>query len=77
MDLFKQLFLIKQVKGYNMNKNCFSPQSEPHSAKLCFSVDLSIFREIHRELPILVKKVTISENSTETLKKSSFFLTSL
>ncbi len=26
LELFKQLFLIKPVKGTNINKNCFSPQ---------------------------------------------------
>ena len=43
LDLFKQFFLIKPVKGDNINKNCFSPQSEPHSAKLCLSVVLKHF----------------------------------
>ena len=43
LDLFKQIFLIKPVKGDNINKNCFSPQSEPHSAKLCLSVVLKHF----------------------------------
>ena len=42
-DLFKQLFLIKSLKGDNINQNCFSPQSEPHTAKLCFSVVLKHF----------------------------------
>ena len=41
--LFKQIFLIKQVKGINFNKNCFSPQSEPHTAKLCLSFVLKLF----------------------------------
>ena len=45
LDLFKQLFLIKQVKGEQiLTKTCFSPQSEPHTAKLCFSVVLKHFR---------------------------------
>ena len=43
MDLFKQNFLIKPVIGININKNCFSPQIEPHTAKLCFSVVLKRF----------------------------------
>ena len=30
-------------KGININKNCFSPQSEPHTAKLCLSVVLKQF----------------------------------
>ncbi len=30
--------------GTNINKNCFSHQSEPHTDKLCFSVVLKHFR---------------------------------
>ena len=71
LDLFKQLFLIKPVKGDNINKNCFSPKSEPHTTKLCFSVVLNHFGGSHRELLILVKKVAISERSTE--KPGNFF----
>ena len=43
LDLFKQLFFIKPVKGDKYEQNCFSPQSEPHSAKLCISVVLKHF----------------------------------
>ena len=73
LDLFKQLFLIKPVKGNNINKNCFSPKSEPPTTKLCFSVVLNHFGGSHRELLILVKKVAISERSTEKLR-NFFFL---
>ena len=31
-------FWSNQLKGTIINKDCFSPQSEPHTAKLCFSV---------------------------------------
>ena len=31
-------FCSNQKNGTNINKNCFSPQNEPHTAKLCFSV---------------------------------------
>ena len=73
MDLFKQLFLIKQVKcGKYQTKTCFSPQSEPHTAKLCFSVVLEHLGEIHREFLFLLKKVTISEKCTEILRKVVF-----
>ena len=41
LDLCKQLFLFKPVKGDKFNKNCFSPQSEAHTAKLCLSVVLN------------------------------------
>ena len=43
VGFFNQMFLIKPVKWVNINKNCFSPQSEPHTAKPCFSVVLKHF----------------------------------
>ncbi len=44
LDLFKQLFLIKPVKGINIKKKKgFFPQSEPHTAKICLSVVLKHF----------------------------------
>ena len=43
LNLFKQLFLIKPVKGININKNCCSPQNEQRTAKLCLSVVLKHF----------------------------------
>ena len=58
--------------GTKINKKCFSPHSEPHSAKLCFSVVLNIFQEIHREHLFLVKKVAIAERSTEILRNLVF-----
>ena len=58
--------------GININKNCFSPQNEPQTAKLCLSVVFSIFWEIHRELFILDIKLTISETNTEILRNFLF-----
>ena len=58
--------------GEILTKTGVSPQIEPHTAKLCFSVFLSIFGEINRELLYLVKKVAISERSTEILRKFVF-----
>ena len=40
----KQPFLFKAVKWEKYYKNCFSPQYEPHTAKLCFSAVLKHFR---------------------------------
>ena len=37
-------FLFKAVKWTIINKNCFSPQNEPHTAKLCFQVVFKHFR---------------------------------
>ena len=42
-DLFKQVFLIKPKKGIYINKKRFSPQSEPHTVKLCLSDVLKNF----------------------------------
>ena len=58
--------------GLNINKNSFTPQSEPHTTKLCLSVVFKHFGEIHRELFFLDIKVTISQSSTEILRKFVF-----
>ncbi len=50
-----------------LTKNCFSPQSEPHTAKLCFSVVLKHLVEIHREL-FLVQKVTSQKGALKDLE---------
>ena len=42
-DMFKLLFFIKSVKGDKKNKKKYSPQSEPHTAKLWLSVVLKYF----------------------------------
>ena len=38
-------FWSNQLKGININKNCFTPLSEQHTAKLCYSVVLKHFWE--------------------------------
>ena len=43
LDLFKPLFLIKPLKGDKYYQKMFSPQSEAHTDKLCFSVVLKHF----------------------------------
>ena len=72
LDWFKELFLIKPLKGDKYYQKLFISQSEPHTAKLCLSVVLKTFGEIHRELFFLDIKVTISETSTEILRKFLF-----
>ena len=68
LDLYKQLFLFKPV-----NTNCFSPQSEPHTAKLCLSFVLKYFGgEFLENFFFLDIKVTISEMSTEILRNLLF-----
>ena len=58
--------------GEILIKTCFSPQSEPHTVKLVFSVVLKHFWGFHRELLFLVQKVIISERSSEILRKITF-----
>ena len=54
-------FFDQTIKsGQILTKTVFLLKSQPHTAKLCFSVVWSIFGEIHRELHFL-EKVTQSE----------------
>ena len=55
-----------------MKKKSFSPQSEPHIAKLCLSVVLKHFGKIYRELFFLDIKVFIAERSPKILRKFVF-----
>ncbi len=57
--------------GEILTKTCFSPQTEQHTAKLCFSVILAFLGKF-RELLFLVQKWAISERSTEILRKLFF-----
>ena len=69
LDLFKNFFWSNQKKGTNINKNCFSAQSEPHTAKLCFSVVMKHFRGNSEVSSLFSKKMNISERWTEKLRK--------
>ena len=54
-------------------KPCFSPQSEPHTAKLCFSVVLRHFCGNSQRTSLYgKKKMVISERSTIILRKLVF-----
>ena len=33
-------FCTKQLNGANINENCFTPQNEPNTIKLCFYIVL-------------------------------------
>ncbi len=52
-----------------LTKTCFSPQSEPHTAKLCFSVVLKDFRGNSQRTSLFSQKSGFSEKSKEILKK--------
>ena len=71
LDLFKQLFLIKAVKVDKCNKNCFSPQNEPQ-LNYAFVFFVAFLGKIYWKLLFLVKKVTISERSSEKRLKFVF-----
>ncbi len=58
--------------GGILTKTCFSPQSEPHTAKQCFSVVLKHCLGNSQRTSLFVKKVTISERRTEILRKFVF-----
>ena len=73
LDLFKQLFLIKQVKGDKYEQKLFFPNKVSHILlNYAFLLFWSIVGEIYRELFFLDIKVTISETSSEILRKFVF-----
>ena len=55
-----------------MNKNCSPPQNKLHSAELCLSFVLKNFWRNSQKTFFLDVKVTISESSTEILRKFVF-----
>ncbi len=55
-----------------LTKTCFSPRSEPLTDKLCFSVVLKHFRGNSQRSYLFSPKMTISEKSTEILRKVVF-----
>ena len=66
-------FRSNQLNVGNINKNFFSPQSEPHTAKLCFSVVLTHFwGKFTENFFFLVKKETFLESSTDILRNLFF-----
>ena len=65
-------FWSNQWNGGYINKNSFSPQSKPHTAKLCFSVVLKHFRGNSQRTFFLDQKLAISERRTEILTKFVF-----
>ena len=73
LELFKQLFLIKPVKGVKLKKQTVFLQKVSHILlNYVFLLFWSIFGEIHRELFFLDIKVIIVEMSTKILKKFVF-----
>ncbi len=73
LDLFKQLFLIKTVKGNKcFKKNVFLHKVSHILLNYAFLLFLSNLVEIHRELFFLDIKFTISKTSTIIQRKLVF-----
>ena len=58
--------------GQKLTETVFHPKVSHIQLNYAFLLFWSIFGEMHRELLFLVKKVAISERSTETLRKFVF-----
>ena len=58
--------------GEILKKTCFSPLSEQHTDKLCFSVVLKHFFGNSQRTSLFIPNMTISERSTEKLRKFVF-----
>ena len=53
-------FLSNQSNGININKNCFSPQSELHTAKLSLSVVLNHFGGLSQKRALKISEIFFS-----------------
>ena len=60
-------------RGQILTKNDFFPKVSHIQLNYVFRLFWSIFGEIQREIPFLIKKVTLSERSTKILRKFVFF----
>ena len=58
--------------GEILTKTCFSPQCEPHTTKLSFSVVLKYFGGNSQRTSLFSPKSDISEMSTEIFSKCVF-----
>ena len=56
----------------NIKKNCFSPQNEPHTAKLCFSVVLKHFRDNSLETSLFSPKIDYLRKEHRNTQKVCF-----
>ena len=72
MICFKEPFLFKAVKEDNFNKNYFSPQNAPHTAKLCFSLALKHFWGISLKTSLFNQKSDYLRKISEILRKFVF-----
>ena len=75
LDMFKQLFFFKCKRGLILTKTVLLHKVSHILLNYVFQLFSSIFGEIHRELFFLDIKVTISQSSTEILRKLVFLTT--
>ncbi len=68
----KTVFDQTSKRGQILTKICFSPQNEPHTAKLCFAVVLKRFGVNSLKTSLFSQKMTLSERSSEILGKFLF-----
>ena len=66
------MFLMKPVKVDKYYHKRFSPQNEPPSAKLCFSVVFKHFWGNSLKNSLFIKKSDISERNSEIIRKINF-----
>ena len=73
----KQNLLYEAIKWDIYKQKKISPQNETHTAKLCFSVILKHFWGNSLKNSLFIQKLTISERSSEILRKNAFLTTFL
>ena len=62
-------FCSKQLKGTNINKNCFSTKNEPHTAKLWSPVVLKHVWANSQKTTLFSQNIYISDRGTDLLRK--------
>ena len=55
-----------------LTKTCFSPQSEPHTAKVCFSVDLKHFWGNSLKTSLFIQKIDHLRKKLRNTNKDYF-----
>ena len=69
---FNHFFWSNLYKGVIINKNCFSPQSEPPTTKLSLSVVLKHFWENSEKNYLFCPKIDYLRNKPEILRNFVF-----
>ena len=67
-ECFEEISKMREI----LTKTCFSPQSEPHTAKLCFSVVLKHFRGNSQRTALFSSKSDYLRKEHRTTQKVCF-----